>query len=66
MGSYPLQLIKTPIAPASRQLNPSNLEVVEAPVNFPTNATVMIRNVYPQVIPLLSSPKSVLSPDRVK
>ena len=61
-----MQLIKLPIVLASRHENPENLAAAVHPPNFPKYARAQIAIVYPQVIPLLSRPRSVDKPESVK
>ena len=64
--THPLQLIMAPIAPDSRRLNPVSLAVMPHAKNFETNANTQMRMVYPQVTPLSSNPRLVLSPLSMK
>lgn len=54
------------MAPDSRMLKPDNLATMEHPRNLEKNAMTQMRMVYPQVTPLLSSPKFVFSPEEAK
>ena len=47
----PLQLIKEPMVPASRQLKPVYLAAKVQPPNFPVNARTQIAIVNPQIFP---------------
>lgn len=64
--SYPLQLMRDPMAPDSRQLKPVPKAAAPHAKNLAEKATTQMRMVYPQVIPLSSKPRLVLSPERVK
>lgn len=64
--AYPLQLIKDPMAPASRHLNPNANAAPAHARNLDEKATRQIRIVYPQAIPVLRRPRFVLRPERVK
>lgn len=47
----PLQLIKEPMVPASRQLKPVYLAAKVQPPNFPVKARTQIATVNPQIVP---------------
>ena len=47
----PLQLIKEPMVPASRQLKPAYLAANEQPPNFPVKARTQMAIVNPQIVP---------------
>ncbi len=52
----PLQLIKDPIAPASRHLKPVYLAASAHPPNFPTKASTQMETVKPHIVPNKKSP----------
>ena len=61
-----MQLIRAPIAPASRKLKPDILAAKAQGRNLAQKETTHSKIVYPQVIPLFRRPKFVLRPERVK
>ena len=58
--------MRAPMAPDSRRLKPVSLAVRPQAKNLDTNANTQMRMVYPQVTPLLSKPRLVFKPLRVK
>lgn len=61
-----MQLIKLPMVLASRHVKPANRAATVQPPNLPEYARTQIATVKPHVIPLLSRPRSVESPESVK
>jgi hypothetical protein len=66
LSTYPLQVIKEPIAPDSRQLKPVAAAAAEQPQNFERNEVTQRATVYPQADGLFNDAKSVLKPDSTK
>lgn len=67
LNSYaPLQLIKEPIVKLSRHWSLLARAASVPPMILPPNATAMTPMTYAQVIPLLRSPRFVLSPESAK
>jgi hypothetical protein len=64
--TYPLQLMRAPIAPDSRKLKPHNLAAMAQGRNFAEKETTHNKIVYPHVMPLFKRPKFVLRPERMK
>ena len=64
--TYPLQLMRAPIAPDSRKLKPESLAAIAQGRNLARKETTHSKIVYPQVIPLFKRPKFVLRPERAK
>jgi hypothetical protein len=65
-ATYPLQLIKAPIAPASRQLKPVETAAAKHGKNFALNETKQRSTVYAHAVPVFNADKSVLRPESVK
>jgi hypothetical protein len=55
-----------PMADDSRRLNPNSLAAMAQAKNLEMNANTQMRMVYPHVMPLLSKPRFVRRPERVK
>ena len=58
--------MSVPIVVASLHLNPAILAAREAPENLPHHAVTIMAMAYPQILPVLSKPRSVESPDIMK
>lgn len=54
------------MAPDSRQLNPVALAAAAHERNLEKKATAQIKKVQPQLLPVLSDPRSVRKPERMK
>ena len=63
---YPLQLIRAPMAPDSRQLKPVQNAIPPHATNFDVKATTQMMTIYAQDKPVLSKPRFVLNPDKTK
>ena len=64
--TYPLQVIKEPIAPASRQLKPMVAAAAEHPQNFERKEVTQRTKVYTHADGVFNDARSVFKPESMK